>query len=99
MLSLYRDVGITQSAILEFAFDGLKLGDSIRTFVGIREMLNNPYYISTRLQQDRYVPWQDTLLYYLANSEPAVLNKKLFDKEELFVNLVKNSSNRTVKAG
>lgn len=95
---LYREIGITQSSILESAFDGITLGDSITTFVGIREMLNTPYYISTRLYQSRYAPYKDTLLYYLANAAPDILIKKLADHDSLFTALVKKSNNITVRA-
>lgn len=96
--NLYREIGITQSAILEFAFDGLALGDSITTFVGLREMLNTPYYISTRLHHPRYSSYKDTLLYFLANAEPEILTQKLADNDSLFTALVKSSNNMTVKA-
>src|SRR6185503_3085456 len=33
---LYREIGITQATILQSAFDGLLLGDSIKTLVGLR---------------------------------------------------------------
>ncbi|RYY69476.1 MAG: hypothetical protein EOO13_09420 [Chitinophagaceae bacterium] len=95
---LLRDIGISQSSILESAFDGTKLGDSIHLVVSIREMLNSPYFISTRLSNDIYIPYRDTMLYYLANTAPEILNEKLASKDALFTTLVKNSGNKTVKA-
>lgn len=95
---LYREIGITRSAILESAFDGIPLGDSISTFVGLREMLNTPYYISTRIHQSRYARFKDTLLYFLANAEPDILINKLAEHDSMFTTLVKSSNNMTVKA-
>ena len=96
--ALYREIGISQSSILESAFDGTTLGDSIHLMVSIREMLNSPYFISTRLQDDLYKPYRDTMLYYLANTAPDILTDKLAKNDALFTTLVKNSSNKTVKA-
>ena len=97
LATLYRQVGIAQSAILEAVFDG-PLGDSISIIVGIREMLNNPYFISTRLTKPRFQPFQDTLLYYLANGAPEILINKIVDNDPYFTGLVNNSKNMTVKA-
>ncbi len=96
--NIFREIGITQTVILQFAFDGLLLGDSIRTIVGLREMLNNPYFISTRINMPRYSPYKDTLLYFLANAAPDILTKKLADNDLLFTELVNKSNNTTVKA-
>lgn len=97
LINLYREIGIAQSSILESAFVG-PLGDSIGLIVGIREMLNNPYFISIRLSNPRYLPFKDTLLYYLANGAPEILTNKLVDNDSLFAALVNNSNNMTVKA-
>jgi len=94
----YREIPITQSAILASAFDGTSLGDSIGLIVGIREMLNNPYFISTRLDDARYQPYRDTLLYYLANGAPEIFTQKINDRSGIFYTLASNSNNRTVKA-
>lgn len=96
--SLYREVSISQSAILEYAFDGTSVGDSIHLMLSIREMLNNPYFISTRLQDAKYQPYRDTMLYFLANNAPDILTAKLASNDALFTNLVKRSDNKTVRA-
>ena len=96
--SLYREVSISQSAILEYAFDGTSVGDSIHLMLSIREMLNNPYFISTRLQDEKYQPYRDTMLYFLANNAPDILTAKLASNDALFTNLVKRSDNKTVRA-
>lgn len=96
--TMYRQIGITQSAILESAFDGLVLGDSIGIIVGVREMLNNPYFISRRFADPRYQPLQDTLLYYLANGAPEILTTKLSENDPLFTSVVNKSQNMTVRA-
>jgi hypothetical protein len=95
---LYREIGISQSAILEYAFDGTSIGDSIHLMVSIREMLNNPYFISTRLQEQQYLPYRDTMLYYLANNAPEILAAKLASNDALFTGLVNSSANKTVRA-
>lgn len=95
---LYRQIGIVQTAILQSAFDGLLLGDSIRTFVDLREMLNYPFYIPNRIHLPKYSPYKDTLLYYLANNDPERLVEELSDNNSFITELVKNSHNMTVKA-
>lgn len=94
---LYREIGITQTAILQAAFDGLLLGDSIKTFVGLREMLNFPYFISARIGLPRYSRYKDTLLYYFANTAPDILVDKLTYGDSLITAMVNKSNNRTVK--
>jgi len=96
--NIFREIGITQTAILQSAFDGLLLGDSIRTIVGLREMLNNPYFISTRIHLPRYARFKDTLLYFLANDAPDILTRKLAENDTRFIELVNRSNNTTVKA-
>ncbi len=98
LADLYRQIGISQSAILESAFDGLVLGDSISLIVGIREMLNNPYYISTRLADPKYIPFRDTLMYFLANGAPEILTDKLAGNEAVFASIAGKSTNPTVRA-
>jgi len=95
---LYREIGITQSAILESAFDGTPLGDSVGLIVGMREMLNNPYFISLRLAEARYGPFRDTLLYFLANGAPEIFTKKMTENDAMFTSLVTNTQNPAVKA-
>ncbi|MEO7444899.1 MAG: hypothetical protein ABIT96_05985 [Ferruginibacter sp.] len=98
IVPLYMQFGLTQSAILGSAFDGTVLGDSILSITGIREMLNAPYYISTRLSQPRYAMFRDTLLYFLANKEPETLTKSLAGGDSLITYVAGNTDNRTIKA-
>lgn len=98
IIETFKDVGITQGAILESTFDGIPLGDTISVFVGIREMRITPYFIPARISKPQYLPYQDTLLYYLANSAPELLTKKLEEKDPVISNLVSKSNNLTVKA-
>ena len=98
LAGLYRQIGITQIAILESTFDGLVLGDSIGLVVGIREMLSNPFLISTRLADPKYLPFRDTLLYFLANGAPEILTEKLAGNDPLFTSLANKSTNPTVRA-
>lgn len=95
---LYRQIGLTQSTILDFAFDGTALGDSITTIVGIREMLNAPHFISTRLNQPRYAMFRDTLLYYLANAQPELLTQKVAERDSMLTALSGHTKNMTVQA-
>jgi len=95
---LYRQIGIIQTTILQSAFNGLALGDSIRTFVEVREMLNFPYYIANRIHQPKFSRYKDTLLYYLANGEPQILLEKLAFNDSLITGLVNSSHNLTVRA-
>lgn len=94
---LFRQIGITQTGILQAAFDGLALGDSITTFSNLREMLNFPYLIANRLYDPRYAKYRDTLLYFLANGAPEEFLEKLEDHDTFYTSLVNNSTNRTVK--
>ncbi|MBK5271091.1 MAG: hypothetical protein JJE22_08770, partial [Bacteroidia bacterium] len=94
---LYREIGVTQTAILQSAFDGLLLADSIKTIAGLREMQNFPFLVSTRINLPRYASYKDTLLYYFANDAPDILKEKLAEHDSLFTALVSKSHNRTVK--
>lgn len=98
IIPLYRQISLTQSSILDYTFDGTSISDSIGNVVGIREMLNAPYLISTRLYQPRYAPFRDTLLYFLANEQPEILIQKLADGDSMITALVKRTRNTTVKA-
>ena len=98
VLPVYRMIGLTQSLILDAAFDGTLIGDSIHSIVGIREMLAAPYYISTRISRPEYKPFRDTLLYFLANEQPETLTKRLAAHDSLVTALVNNSNNMTVRA-
>ena len=98
LADLYRQIGIKQIAILESTFDGSVLGDSIGLIVGIREMLSNPFLISTRLADPKYLPFRDTLLYFLANGAPEILTEKLAGNDPLFTSLANKSTNPTVRA-
>ncbi len=96
--TLYRQVGIIQTAILQSAFNGLPLGDSIKMFGDLREMLNFPYLIANRIHQPVFSPYRDTLLYFLANGDPQTLVQKLTYNDSVITQLVHNSQNMTVRA-
>ena len=96
--NLYKGINVTKSNILQYAFDGLLLGDSIKTFIGLREMLHDPYYISSRIQLPQYAPYKDTLLYALANGAPDILIKKIADNDTIYTALVNKSNKISVKA-
>jgi hypothetical protein len=98
IVNLYRNINVTKSNILQYAFDGLLLGDSIKTINGLREMLYDPYYISSRIQLPQYVAYKDTLLYTLANGAPDILIRKLAAMDTFYTRLVSNSNRVSVKA-
>jgi hypothetical protein len=95
---LYMGINVTKSNILQLVFDGLLLGDSIKTFAGLREMLHDPYYISSRIQLPQYASYKDTLIYTLANGAPDILVKKLAANDTIYTTLVNKSNSKTVKA-
>ena len=96
--NLYMGINITKSNILQLVFDGLLLGDSIKTFAGLREMQHDPYYISSRIQLPQYASYKDTLIYTLANGAPSILVKKLAANDTIYTLLVNKSNSKTVKA-
>ncbi len=98
LAALYRQIGLTQSGMLAFTFELTGAGDSIKNITGVREMLSAPYYISTRIGKPEYTNYRDTLLYFLANEDPATFTKKLEGHDSLFTALVSKSTNMTVNA-
>jgi hypothetical protein len=96
--NLYMGINVTKSNILQLVFDGLLLGDSIKTLAGLREMLHDPYYISSRIQLPQYAPYKDTLLYRLANGAPDILVKKLAANDTIYTVLINKTNSKTVKA-
>jgi hypothetical protein len=95
---LFRQISVVQTAILQSAFDGLALGDSLKTFVEIRQMVNFPFLIGSRILDPRFVKYRDTLLYFLANGAPDVLLERMNENDSAFTALVQHSHNKTVKA-
>ena len=98
IVNLYRNINVTKSNILQYAFEGLLLGDSIKTINGLREMLHDPYYISSRIGLPQYVAYKDSLLYALAIGAPNILIKKLADNDTMYTRIVNNSKSISVKA-
>jgi hypothetical protein len=92
-----NNIGTTQTIIFEEVFLGLNLGDSIRTFNGLRKMINDPYYISSNIQLPQYKPYKDTLLNALANGAPEILIRKLAENDTVYTRLVERSNNISVK--
>ena len=98
IVNLYRNINVTKSNLLQNVFEGLLLGDSIKTTNGLREMLHDPYYISSSIQLIQYAAYRDSLLYALANGAPNILARKLADNDTFYTGLVNKSSSMTVKA-
>jgi hypothetical protein len=96
--NLYMRINVSKTQILQSVFDGLLLGDSIKIFAGLREMLYDPYYISSRIELPQYASFKDSLLYRLANGAPGILVKKLTAADTFYSTLVNKSNSRTVKA-
>ena len=98
VVSLLSGINVTKSNMLQYVFDGLSLGDSIKTFNGLREMLNDPYYISSSIQLPQYAIYKDTLLHALANGAPEIFLKKLAENDTVYTRLVDKNSCLSVKA-
>ncbi|MBL0202235.1 MAG: hypothetical protein IPP81_19405 [Chitinophagaceae bacterium] len=98
IVNLYRNINVTKSNILQYAFDGLLLGDSIKTINGLREMLHDPYFISSGIKLPQYAAYKDTLLYAMANGAPDLLIKKLAAHDTTYTQLVNNSKSISVRA-
>ena len=98
IVNLYRNINVTKSNLLQNVFEGFLLGDSIKTINGLREMLHDPYYISSSIQLIQYAAYRDSLLYALANGAPNILARKLADNDTFYTGLVNKSSSMTVKA-
>jgi hypothetical protein len=96
--NVYMGLNISKTHILQAVFDGLLLGDSIKTFMGLRDMLFDPYYISSRIHLAEYAAYTDTLLYLMANGAPDILVNKLAASDTFYTKLVNRSSSKTVKA-
>ncbi len=95
---LYMHMSFSQAKILQTVFEGLSVGDSIKNINGLREMYVEPYFISSRIELAQYLPYQDTLLYLLANVAPEILNKKVNDNNAFYTSLVEKSNRASVKA-
>ena len=98
VVNLYRNINITKSNMLQYVFEGLLLGDSIKTINGLREMFRDPYFISSNIKSPQYTAYQDTLLYAMANGAPDLLLKKLADQDTFYTRIVANSRSTSVKA-
>ncbi len=94
---LFRQVGLNRTRILANAFYGLPIGDSIQTFSSMREMISQPTLIPKRIEDPRYKPYLDTILYYFANEEPELFLKTM-ETNAFVQNLAASNSNRTVDA-
>ena len=95
---LYMRMSFPHAKILQTVFEGLSVGDSIKNINGLREMYVEPYFISSRIELAQYLPYQDTLLYLLANVAPEILNKKINDNNAFYTALVNKSNRVSVKA-
>jgi hypothetical protein len=94
---LFRQVGLNRTRILANAFYGLPIGDSIQTFSSLREMIAQPYLIPKRIEEPRYKPYRDTMLYYFANEEPELFLKTL-ETNAFLQGLAAANSNKTIDA-
>lgn len=91
-------INIEQAGILGYVFDGSIPGERIRDHIGLQEMFNNPYFISSRIQYPQYSRFTDTLLYCLANGAPEILCNKLTGRDTFYTTRVKASDNKTIQA-
>lgn len=95
---VYKSIPVTQTDILQLVFNDLSIGDSIENYARLREMIHDPFLISSRIQLPQYQVYRDTLLYLLANGAPRVLAEKLARGDRFYMSLVESSNNKTVLA-
>lgn len=98
LIHVCMNMHATQNNILQSVFSGLLVGDSIKTYAGLQEMLYNPYLISSRIELPEYKAFRDTLFYTLANGAPEVLLSKLTVHDPFYAALLEKSDNKTVIA-
>jgi len=96
--TVYLGLNISKTHILQAVFDGLPLGDSIKIFMGLRDMFHDPFYISSRIHLPEYAAYADTLLYLMSNGAPSILVNKLAKNDTFYTALVNKSNRKTVQA-
>jgi hypothetical protein len=94
---LFRQVGLNRTKILANAFYGLPIGDSIKTFSSLREMVAQPYLIPKRIEDPQYKPYLDTILYYFASEDPELFLTTL-ETSQFLQTLAAANSNKTINA-
>ena len=95
---IFTRINVTKCKLLESVFDGMLLGDSLKTFNGLREMIHDPYLISSRVELPQYQPYLDTLLLTLANGAPDIFIGKLEKQDPFYTQKVNSTNNKTIKA-
>lgn len=95
---LFLKMNFAESKILDEVFSGLPLSVDIKNTIGLREMLYEPYFISSRIKLPQYKSYQGMLLNVLANGAPDVLLTKLAENDTLYTSLVNKSAEISVKA-
>ncbi len=98
IFELYRSINLTQIRILYSVFFGLEPGYRIQTFLGLREMANDPYLIASRIELPQYAAYKDSLIFILANGAPEILVAKLNEKDTLYTDMVSRSNRKSVNA-
>ncbi len=98
VVNLYNNMNYVQSNMMALVFEGLFVADTIKEIAGLRKMFFEPYYISSQIEMPQYAPYQDTLVYALANFAPVILNRKLTDNDTMYTGLVNRNNKLTVKA-
>lgn len=98
LADLIMNINFAESEMLAEVFNGMEMSVSIRNAMGLKEMLYEPYFISSRIKLPQYKAYQDTLLIALANGAPDVLVSKLSVNDTLYSSLVSMSNGTVVKA-
>lgn len=98
IFDLFRSINITQSRILQSVFDGQELGYRIQSFVELHDMINDPFLISSKIEQPQYEVFKDSLLFVLANGAPEILITKLAEKDPIYTKMVNGCKRNSVKA-
>ena len=93
----FRLLGINRTRILAAAFKGTPAGDTIRSYVELREMMYSPVLIPGRISKSQFASYRDTMLHYLASMEPELYLTEL-KTNNILQELTNNTNHKTVKA-
>lgn len=97
MANLFRYIGINRTRIFATTFRGTPAGDTLQSYVDIRECMYSPVLIPGRIGKPQFASFRDTMLHYLANTEPELYISEL-KSNPLLQDLTIRTKNKTVKA-
>lgn len=94
---IFTNIGRERSRLFSNTFANTTIGDTIRTYAAIREMVVRPSSIPGRIDQPQFRPYRDTLMHLFANQEPTAFLGAL-DGNPTLSELAIASPNRTIIA-